>query len=248
VTGHDDFLPGTVRAVVFDIDGTLYPIRRVALRSLPLFVRHLRLFYAFGRARQALRSERPGEALRQRQAELVAGVLGVDAAEAGRRIEQIVYRRWPAYFGRLRPFAGVVETLAALRQRGMLLGVVSDSPFTREKLSALGLQSGWDAVVSADEAGALKPNREPFERIARMLEVAPGEVLFVGNSYGRDVVGAHRTGMRAAHFTRRPVSGGVAAVSFPHYRLFPRLASPAQSPARADSTNGASEFDNPRAR
>ena len=237
MTGHDSLLPGAVRAVVFDIDGTLYPIRRIALRSLPLIVRHLRLFYAFGRARQALRSECPGGALRQRQAELVAGLLGVDAGEAERRIEQIVYRRWPACFGRLRPFADVVETLAALRHRGMRLGVVSDSPFTREKLSALGLHSGWDAVVSADEAGALKPNPEPFVRVARMLGVAPGEVLFVGNSYSRDVVGAHRTGMRAAHFTRRPVSGGVAAVSFSHYRQFPCLASP----------DGATEFDSPRA-
>ena len=253
VTGHDHFPPGAIRAVAFDIDGTLYPIRSIALRSLPLIARHARLFYAFGKARQALRGERPGAALRQRQAALVACMLGVGTGEAARRIERVVYGQWPRRFGRLQPFSGVAETLAGLRREGLRLGVVSDSPFTREKLSALGLQDGWDAVVSADDAGALKPNPEPFQRVARLLEVAPGEVLFVGNSYQRDVIGAHRAGMRAAHYTRRPVSGGVAAVSFPRYRLFPRVGSlrrGAESAEREERTarRSGAKFDNPGSR
>lgn len=243
MTGHDDSLPGAIRAVAFDIDGTLYPVRRIVPRSLPLICAHLKLFYAFGKARQALRRERPGPALRRRQAELVAHLLGVDAGEAARRIEQVVYGQWPRRFGRLRPYAGVVQTLAALRRQGLRLGVVSDSPFTREKLSALGLHGGWDAVVSADEAGALKPNPEPFLRVAQLLAVPPGEVMFVGNSYHRDVVGAHCAGMRAAHFTRRRVRDGVAAVSFSHYRMFPHVVSPARSGERS-SRSGGTEFDN----
>ena len=234
VTCHDDVLHAAIRAVVFDIDGTLYPIRRIALRSVPLISAHLRLFYAFGRARQALRRERPGAALRRRQAELVARSLGIDAGAAARRIERVVYGQWPRCFGRLRPYAGVAETLTGLRREGLRLGVVSDSPFTREKLTALGLHTGWDAIVSADEAGALKPNPEPFLRVLELLGVAPGEVLFVGNSYHRDVIGAHRAGMQAAHFTRRPVRAGVAAISFPHYRSFPRVASPERSAERAE--------------
>ncbi len=232
-------MPGATRAVVFDIDGTLYPTRRIAWRSLPLIAGNLRLFYAFGKARQALRREVPGPALRQRQAELVARSLGIDAAAAARRVEQVVYRQWPRCFARLRPYEGVVETLAALRRKGLRLGVVSDSPFTREKLAALGLHGGWDAVVSADEAGALKPNPEPFLRIARLLGVAPGEVLFVGNSYRRDVIGAHHAGMRAAHFTRRPVRAGVADVSFAHYRRFPCVVPARQTAENAESAESA---------
>ncbi|MDE0023028.1 MAG: HAD family hydrolase [Spirochaetaceae bacterium] len=238
MTCHTSSVPGATRAVVFDIDGTLYPTRRIAWRSLPLIAGNLRLFHAFGKARQALRRELPGPALRQRQAELVARSLGIDAADAARRIEQVVYRQWPRCFGRLRPYDGVVETLAALRRKGLRLGVVSDSPFTREKLAALGLHGGWNAVVSADEAGALKPNPEPFLRIARLLGVAPGEVLFVGNSYRRDVIGAHHAGMRAAHFTRRPVRAGVADVSFAHYRRFPRVVPAPLMSERTGSSGG----------
>ena len=225
---HNASLDRAVRAVAFDVDGTLYPIRSIAGRSLSLVCAHLRLFHAFGRARQALRREVPGPALRQRQAVLVAGMLGIEPGDAARRIEQVIYRQWPSCFGRLRPYAGVVETLQHLRRSGLRLGVVSDSPFTRQKLAALDLRTGWDAVVSADDVGALKPNPEPFLRIAELLEAAPHEVLFVGDSYARDVVGAHRVGMRTAHFTRRPVRAGVAAVSFSRYRSFPHIPRPEQ--------------------
>lgn len=215
-----------LRAVVFDVDGTLYPIRQIVRRSWPLVCRHARLFRAFGRARRALRGERPGARLRQRQAELVAGFLGIDAESAADAVERVVYRQWPRTFRRLRPYTQVAATLARLRADGLRLGVVSDSPFIREKLSALGLAGGWRGVVSADEAGALKPNPEPFLLVLRRLQVAPEEVLFVGNSYALDVIGAHRVGMRAAHLTRRPVASGVAAVSFPNYRSFPEIAPP----------------------
>ena len=212
-----------LRAVVFDIDGTLYPIRQIVRRSWPLVCRHARLFGAFGRARRVLRGERPGTGLRQRQAELVAGYLGIDTAAAAEAVERVVYRQWPRTFRHLQPYTEVVATLSRLRADGLRLGVVSDSPFTCEKLAALGLEAGWRGVVSADEAGALKPNPEPFLLILRLLQVRPEEVLFVGNSYPHDMIGAHRVGMRAAHLTRRPVASGVAAVSFPNYRSFPDI-------------------------
>ena len=214
------------RAVMFDIDGTLYPIRRMVCRSWPLVCRHARLFRAFAHARRALRGERPGARLRQRQAELVGSFLGIDAEAAAEAVERVVYRQWPRTFRRLRPYTQVAATLARLRADGLRLGVVSDSPFTREKLSALGLAAGWCAVVSADDAGASKPNPEPFLLALRLLQVKPDEALFVGNSYAHDMVGAHRVGMRGAHLTRRPVASGVAAVSFPNYRSFPEIPSP----------------------
>ncbi len=210
-----------MRAVAFDVDGTLYPFRRAMLRSLPLICRNGRVFRAFGLARRALRNERPGPELRRRQAELVALYLGTDRARAADLVERIVYQRWPQVFRRLRPYPYVAETLRRLRGRGFLLGAVSDSPFTREKLAGLGLAGWWDGIVTADEAGALKPNPEPFLRVARLLNVAPPEVLFVGNSYHYDVLGAHRVGMLTAHFTRRPAAAGVATFSFAHYRVFP---------------------------
>ncbi len=212
-----------LRAVVFDVDGTLYPIRQIVRRSWPLVCRNARLFRAFGRARRALRGEQPGAGLRRRQAELVAGFLGIDSAAAAAALERVVYRQWPRTFRRLQPYARVAATLARLRAGGLRLGIVSDSPFVREKLGALGLAAGWGGVVSADEAGALKPNPEPFLLVLKRLQVAPEETLFVGNSYAHDVVGAHHVGMRAAHLTRWPVSAGVAAVSFPNYRCFPEI-------------------------
>ncbi|TVR54914.1 MAG: HAD family hydrolase, partial [Spirochaetaceae bacterium] len=46
-----------------------------------------------------------------------------------------------------------------------------------------------------------KPNPEPFVAAAECLGLSAEKILFVGNSYEYDVVGAHRAGMHAAHIT-----------------------------------------------
>ena len=228
----------SLRVVAFDVDGTLYPFRHIALRSLPLVCRYGRVFRAYGLARRALRLQRPGAALQRRQTELVAQYLGTDTAAAAALVEQVVYRRWPQAFRRLRPYPGAAATLDQLRSRGFKLGAVSDSPFTHQRLAGLGLADRWDAIVTAADAGALKPNPEPFLYLARLLQVAPEEVLFVGNSYRYDVLGAHRVGMQTAHFTRRPVAAGVATYSFAHYRSFPALEPGRDAPAPATPADG----------
>ena len=52
-----------IRAVGFDIDGTLYPDYRAQWRSIPFFLFHARSVLAFSRTRRILRdlSEDPGE-------------------------------------------------------------------------------------------------------------------------------------------------------------------------------------------
>ena len=55
-----------------------------------------------------------------------------------------------------------------------------------------------DAAVFADEAGARKPNPEPFLEACRQLGVDPAATLFVGDDLERDVQGAAAVGMKTA--------------------------------------------------
>ena len=210
----------SLKAVIFDLDGTLYPIRQVARNSWLLMCQHPRLFSAFGRARRTLRGEKPGVDLRHRQAEIVAKLLGIKTAVAANAVEKIIYQQWPSTFRRLRPYYYVPETLTHLRGNGLRLGIISDSPFARQKLRALGLNDGWNLVVTADEVGMLKPNPEPFLRVVDDFQIQPKEILFIGNSYSKDIMGAHQVGMRTAHRTRRKVAAGIAEFSFSNYSSF----------------------------
>ena len=62
------------------------------------------------------------------------------------------------------------------------------------------LRERADAVVVCEEVGVLKPDPKVFAHAAEEAGVAPGEVLYVGDSYHSDVEGAQRAGWRVAWF------------------------------------------------
>jgi putative hydrolase of the HAD superfamily len=191
-----------VRGAAFDIDGTLYPNGAMYRASLPLVLSHLRLFRAFGAARKEIRRRRPVEDLHRETIALVAHDLGWSEEKARSRVEDVIYSRWEQVLRRVPLCPGVPEVLAALRENGLRLAAMSDFPVA-SKLELLGLGGLWDVAFSSEQIGYLKPHREPFEAIAHRMELPPEEMVYVGNSYHYDVVGAQAVCFRTAHLCPR---------------------------------------------
>jgi putative hydrolase of the HAD superfamily len=102
-----------------------------------------------------------------------------------------------------RIFEDVVPALAALRERRVRLGIVSNwDERLRPLLHRLQLAPWFDAVVVSCEVGARKPDPAIFQRAARELGVAPAAVLHVGDSWEDDVLAARRAGLRALQIHR----------------------------------------------
>jgi phosphoglycolate phosphatase len=83
-----------------------------------------------------------------------------------------------------RPYAGVVEVLHTLRGRGARLAVVTNklTRLSRPLLDALDLTRLFDSIVCGDTAAFPKPAADPALHACRILELAPAEALFVGDS------------------------------------------------------------------
>ena len=206
-----------IKAVALDVDGTLYPNSCMYLKSIPFALTHLRLMRQYGRVRREVRKIRPLDDLRETEATMLAERLGISPAEAAGRVNEEIHGTWEATLDRVPLFPHVREVLVALREAGMRLGVLSDFPVT-QKLKRLGLDRLFDAGLWSEDTGYLKPHPEPFIEIARLLGSAPGQVLFVGNSYSYDIIGAHDAGMATAHVARRAATGSVADLTFFDYR------------------------------
>ena len=99
-----------------------------------------------------------------------------------------------------RPRDDALGTLAALRRRGIKLGVMSNgwTDFQLRTLVASGLEDTVDAVLISQAEGLRKPDRRLFERAAVQLGVATKECLFVGDNPVADIDGARGAGMRTA--------------------------------------------------
>jgi putative hydrolase of the HAD superfamily len=205
-----------IQAVAFDLDGTLYPNYKMYLRSVPFFVAHPRLVRHFGKIRRVIRTVRPIYNFRWLQAELLAGSLRISTAQAAELIERNIYGRWEETFRKISAYVGAREALQTLRAEGLRLAVISDFPVHR-KLKYLGLDDLFDCAFSSEEIGYLKPNPEPFLSLAQRLSLPPDQIMYVGNNYKYDILGAREVGMRSAHLSRKRMIDSKADLTFTNY-------------------------------
>jgi putative hydrolase of the HAD superfamily len=94
-------------------------------------------------------------------------------------------------------FDDVVPTLTQLKERGLVLGLISNvdrdiTPLYQE----LGLADWLGVVVTSQEVGFNKPSPQIFRAALRQAKLKPSEAIYVGDQHQIDVVGANGAGMR----------------------------------------------------
>lgn len=89
---------------------------------------------------------------------------------------------------------GALETVAALRARGLKTAVGSSSKNTRLIMGQLGLDPHFDAVVDGNDISNSKPDPEVFLKAAAKLGLPPAECLVVEDAVA-GVEAARRAGM-----------------------------------------------------
>ena len=206
------------RAVVYDVDGTLYPLwpmRFYMLRELawrlahsPIrLLREVRVLQVYRSMLDKLRGRTAGDPnISDPQLHAAARKLGMEPADIHDTVHEWVARRPLRFLPRIEK-ADLIETIIMLNRRGVLQGVYSDYP-PDGKLAALGLGGCFQAVIWSGQRGVgeFKPSAKGFTEIARLLEVEPSEIVFVGDRARRDGRGARSVGMQFLHikdFTRQ---------------------------------------------
>jgi len=197
---------GKIRAVLFDLDGTLYHQRPMrALMGLELAALAVsrplqapvswRVLAEFRRAQEALRGR---EAIRGGAAEqvgLTARRTGVPTDRVEALVVEWMQERPLKYLPRCRA-DGVLPLLDFLVRRGIRVGVFSDYP-PELKLDALGIGGRFSVVLCSTDAevGMFKPHPRGFLVAAARWQLDPSEVLVVGDRPDTDAAGAAAAGM-----------------------------------------------------
>jgi putative hydrolase of the HAD superfamily len=184
-----------LRAVVFDLDDTLFPERAYVLsgfRAVALWCEdkfEIPVRRAFEDMCKLLDSGMRGNTFNR--------FCEAHGKPEGAVPEMVrVYRE---HLPDLAPYEGVPELLKRLADR-YLLGLVSDGhdDVQQKKLTALGIGPLFDSVVFSDELDRdhWKPSTRPFEIVSERLGVQPGQAVYVGENSLKDFLGARRAGMR----------------------------------------------------
>ena len=165
-----------VSAVVFDVGETLVDETRMWERAAD----------AAGVPRFTLMGVIGGLAARGEHHARVWDVLGVDRPAP----------RW----GGVEFYPDALRCLAALRLRGVAVGIVGNTPEWIERE----LHPYADVVGSSARWGVEKPAPAFFERVAHELGRRAHAIAYVGDRVDNDVVPAKRAGMFAVHIRRGP--------------------------------------------
>jgi putative hydrolase of the HAD superfamily len=102
----------------------------------------------------------------------------------------------------------VPEVLAELRGRGLVVAICSNWDWDLDHaIDQAGLTDAVDLAVTSARAGARKPHPRIFDHTLDRCGLAPGEALFVGDTWVPDVEGPLAAGMRAVHVWRDDRAG-----------------------------------------
>jgi len=96
-------------------------------------------------------------------------------------------------------FPDALQTLASLRGAGFTLGLITNGSVRMQcrKLECLALPVLFDTVLISDAEGVSKPSPEIFRRALERLGVDAAQACYVGNHPDVDIAGARAAGMKA---------------------------------------------------
>jgi len=196
------------KAVLFDLDDTLWPIAPVIVQAEQQLYDWLRVnaprvaerntIDSLRQARITLLAQQPEFQLdlgKLRRAGLVAAFAEVGEDES--KIEQAMVEFFAAR-NSVVPYDDVLPGLLRLKGR-VQLGSVSNG---NADLKTIGLSHHFKVSVAAHEVGCAKPDPTIFHAACARLGIAPAEAVYVGDDVLLDIQGAQRAGLRAVWLNR----------------------------------------------
>jgi HAD superfamily hydrolase (TIGR01549 family) len=189
-----------IRAVIFDIDGTLVDTFELYEK---VFNEGIAQFGVIPVAQEVLREcLAQGMSLRQILQKIFPGPIDDDTYAKCRM--DIINRFREAEIGEVRSFPGTEELFDHLQQRGIKIGIATGRTSSCEdewiRFKRLGLDGYISAIVTSKEVQYRKPAPDVVIECARRLDVSPEKCIVIGDTIS-DILAARGAGSVAAAVT-----------------------------------------------
>ncbi|MGC4234638.1 MAG: HAD family hydrolase [Niabella sp.] len=194
---------GTIKLVIFDVDGTLYNQRKLQFSmglSLlkyylvhPFEIKDLYILYQFRKEREK-RSGYNSANLNEEQYQWCANKLHIPVKQVKAIVSKWIYDR-PLQYLRNTKYSGTTALFDALRRQNIKIAAYSDYP-ANDKLNAMDLQTDISVSSTDAEINSFKPSPRAIYFICKELNIAKEACLFIGDRDSRDGQCARNAGVR----------------------------------------------------
>jgi 2-haloalkanoic acid dehalogenase type II len=197
-----------IRALTLDLDDTLWPIEPVMLRAeerldawmkanCPLAAEKYPIA-AMRELRDRIANENPHlshDFTEQRKLSLQAALLPHGYEDSH------VHDAFTEFYAARNEIECYPDSLVALQRLAAKFPLVSITNGNAD-LDRIGMAHFFKFAITARGCGVAKPDKRIFDVACAKLELAPGEILHVGDDPQLDVVGARDAGLRTAWINR----------------------------------------------
>ena len=200
-----------IKAVVFDLDNTLYAydpldqeagqrVQDFTCRMLGISKDRYQEAYQFGRAET--KRKLGNVAASHNRLLYFQKTLEYMKVKPMPLSLQMYEMYWGTFLEKMQLFPGARSLIDSLCEKGIMIAVCTDltAHIQHRKLIALGLSDDIFCLVTSEEAGREKPASEMFALCLEKLGLPAEEVCYIGDNYSKDIVGAKACGMKAIWF------------------------------------------------
>ncbi len=194
----------TFKAVVFDLDDTIYPEQQYSFSGFRAVADYIRTLYQLDIFDELVHRYLAGER---------TNVFGATLGRHFKRVENELIRRMVYVYWSHTPRVDLYDDaricMALLISRHIPIGllVTGQSSIQRKKVAALGIEPLLDALVYADDLLGPKqpcqPSEDAFHILALQMETDFPNMLFIGDNPLVDFVTPRRLGIKTARIRRK---------------------------------------------
>lgn len=200
-----------VKALVFDLEGTLYNSKELANEWRLQVFKLIRektgksdeeILKEFLKIVEELR----GQGFRRPPVSDIVDRMGISRKDFYSAIDSVDATKF------LKPDPELKKTLEHMKGKWKLAMLTNLSrKSTLNILKALDLDSNlFEPLITASEMEKGKPDPEPFRRISKALDLKPSSIMMVGDSVSSDLAPAKKLGMKTALVSEKKISTPLA--------------------------------------
>lgn len=205
-----------IRAVGFDLDGTLFDHRAAASSGLATLLQERGWVYegSANLGQEWIRIERGYFAqyvagnltiVEQRQLRMRDFLALANVEVRDNELDELVKRYLSYYANSWIAYPDVLATLNALSESGLRLAVLTNGQQEQQeaKLAKMGIRDMFESVLAIGTLSVPKPDATAFMELALTLGCEPQEVVYVGDDPHGDAIAATNAGLQGVWLNRK---------------------------------------------